>query len=262
MIPSQAQTTPAHGIMARPHVALRDVGLLRGGRPVLQSLSLSVPLDRRVVILGPNGAGKSLLLHLVQGLIAPDLGSLTMHLPSGDKPAGRSEPGRSEPSARLAFVFQRPVMLRRSAQGNIEHALALAGVPARQRQERALAALRRVGLEDAAQRPARRMSGGEQQRLALARAHALAPVALLLDEPTASLDPGAAAGIERELLRIAEEGTGLLMATHDLAMARRLATDIVFLHRGKVLAQGAARQCLDEPADPILRRFLAGQWLE
>ena len=170
------------------------------------------------------------------------------------------EPGGVRP--RLAHVFQKPVMLRRSAAANIEHALAVAGMPAARRPQAALAALTRVGLDYAAGRPARQLSGGEQQRLALARARALDPLALLLDEPTASLDPGAAAAIERELMRMAAEGTGFVMATHDLPMARRVASDLVFLHRGRVIESGPAQRCFAEPRTSPWQRFLAGEWLD
>jgi len=234
---------------------LEAVSVRRGGVEVLARVDLSLPLARRVVLLGPNGAGKTTLLRLVQGLEAADEGRVVLEACGGMPEAAGTAP-------RLAFVFHKPVMLRRSALGNIEHALALAGMPMAQRGPAALAALARVGLAHAADRPARRLSGGEQQRLALARAGALAPVALLLDEPTASLDPGAAAAIERELMRLAGEGIGFVMATHDLPLARRVASDIVFMHRGRVLEAGPASRCLVEPRSPELQRFLAGEWLE
>jgi tungstate transport system ATP-binding protein len=241
---------------AAPCVMLHGVGLQAGGVTLLGELSLTLPLTRRVVVLGPNGAGKTSLLRLLQGLLPPTRGHLSFH-------DGAQTPSRSGGAARrLAYVFQKPVMLRRSASANIEHALAVAGMPRAARRAAALAALERVGLGYAAERPARSLSGGEQQRVALARARALEPLALLLDEPTASLDPGAAAGVERELMRLADEGTGLIVATHDLAMARRMATDVVFMHRGRVHECGPAQRCFESPSDPHWRRFLAGQWLD
>jgi tungstate transport system ATP-binding protein len=243
------------------------VSVRRGVTDVIAGVDLALPLDRRVVVLGPNGAGKTTLLRLVQGLERPDQGRVAFETArradaSANVPADAPLEGRAVPAPRLAYVFQKPVMLRRSAAANIEHALALAGVPAAGREGAARAALARVGLEHVAERPARRLSGGEQQRLALARASALDPVALLLDEPTASLDPGAAAAIERELMRLACAGIGFVMATHDLPMARRVATDIVFMHRGRVLETGPAARCFDEPRTPEWQRFLAGEWLE
>jgi tungstate transport system ATP-binding protein len=242
----------AEGVRTAPAFAeFSQVAVRHGPVSILGVISLRLPLAERTVVLGPNGAGKTTLLQLVHGLAQPSAGRLRTVCAQGlDLPV------------RLAYVFQKPVMLRRSALANIEHALALAGVPGAQRPARALAALARVGLAYAAQRPARQLSGGEQQRVALARAQALAPHCLLLDEPTASLDPGAAAGIERELLRLADEGMGLVMATHDLALARRVASHVVFMHRGQVLESGPAPQCFEAPRHQTLRRFLAGQSLE
>ncbi|MBU6270241.1 MAG: ATP-binding cassette domain-containing protein [Betaproteobacteria bacterium] len=240
-----------------PRVELRAVWVQAGALTLLEDLNLSLPLNARVVVLGPNGAGKTSLLRLLQGLQAPARGELRI-----DAGACGAPPAASTPARRLAYVFQKPVMLRRSARANIEHALGVAGMPRAARGAAALAALARVGLAYAAERPARSLSGGEQQRVALARARALDPLALLLDEPTASLDPGAAAGIERELMRLSQEGTGLIIATHDLALARRIATDVVFLHRGRVREWGPAARCFEAPADPHWCRFLAGQWLE
>ncbi len=228
-----------------------SVTVLRGGVAVLRGLNLSLPLGPRTVILGPNGAGKTTLLQLIQGLSRPSGGALRILAASG-----------VETAPRLAYVFQKPVMLRRSSLGNIEHALACAGVPAARRRALSMRALERMGLAYAALRPARQLSGGEQQRLALARAQALDPQCLLLDEPTASLDPGAGVAIERDLLRLAGEGVGLLMATHDLALARRMASHVVFLHRGEVIEAGSAAQCFEAPRHEIFKRFLAGQWLE
>jgi len=232
-------------------IVLQGAGVRRGELTVLHPLHLRLPLRGCTVILGPNGAGKSTLLGLMHGLIAPDEGRVLASLDAA--PTRRPT---------LAYLFQRPVMLRRSALANITHALAVAGVPREQRAMRAQAALARVGMSYAAHRPARRLSGGEQQRVALARAQALDPHALLLDEPTASLDPAAAAAIERELQRLCAEGVGLVMATHDLAMARRMATEVLFLHRGRVLEHGPASSVFAQPRDPALRRFLAGEWLE
>ena len=251
-----------------PCMALRGVWLQAGALTLLEDLTLTLPLNARVVVLGPNGAGKTSLLRLLQGLQAPARGELRYHAlaPESSPAQASGSPHASAPASvparRLAYVFQKPVMLRRSARANIEHALAVAGMPRAARSRAARAALAQVGLAYAAERPARSLSGGEQQRVALARARALDPLALLLDEPTASLDPGAAAGIERELMRLSREGTGLVIATHDLALARRMATDVVFLHRGRVREWGPAQRCFESPADPHWRRFLAGQWLE
>ncbi|MBP8310924.1 MAG: ATP-binding cassette domain-containing protein [Burkholderiaceae bacterium] len=258
-------------LLAERFAEFDAVSVRHGEVRVLDVPALMLPLSQRTVILGANGAGKTTLLQLVQGLAQPTTGQVRRLSGAGLSGAGLSGAGLSgagrpgtgpTPAVRLAYVFQKPVMLRRSAQANVEHALAMAGVPSHRRAAMAGAALDRLGLAYAAHRPARRLSGGEQQRVALARALALEPHCLLLDEPTASLDPGAAAAIERELLALAADGIGLVMATHDLAMARRLASHLVFVHRGRVLESGPADQCFHSPRHETLRRFLAGQWLD
>jgi tungstate transport system ATP-binding protein len=150
-------------------------------------------------------------------------------------------------------------MLRRSALANIRYALAVNGVPEPDRARLASSALARVGLTDIAHRPARVLSGGEQQRLALARAWALKPGILFLDEPTASLDPGATAEIERVIASIAAEGTRIVMTTHNLGQARRLADEIVFIHAGKAVERTAADRFFDKPASNEAALFLQGE---
>ena len=209
----------------------RDVALVRG-------VSLQIAAGAPTVLVGPNGAGKSTLLRLAMGLIAPTRGRITW--------GGRAE----SDGRRRAMVFQRPVMLRRSATGNIAYALRAAGV-ARAEQPRRLAdILARVGLVHLADRPARRLSGGEQQRLALARALAHDPEVLLLDEPTASLDPAATKAVEDILRDIAQSGVKIVMATHDLGQARRVAGEIVFLLRGEVRESAPAERFFTAPATP------------
>jgi tungstate transport system ATP-binding protein len=159
---------------------------------------------------------------------------------------------------RRAILFQRPVMLRRSAAANIAYALAQAGVPRKVRAVRVASLLERVGLSDLAQRPARRLSGGEQQRLALARALARDPEILLLDEPTANLDPAATRSVEDIVRMAAQSGIKIVMASHDLGQVRRLAGDVVFLVRGALCERGLAGDFLDQPATPEAAAFLRG----
>jgi tungstate transport system ATP-binding protein len=230
---------------------LRGVSLRLGAHAALAEIDLDLSLRARTVVIGPNGAGKSTLLQVLHGLIVPDTGSV-----SGAAPDGRVS------APRLALVFQRPVMLRRSVQANVEHALRVAAVPAAERVRRAMEALADVGLAHAAGRPARRLSGGEQQRLAIARAQALEPECLLLDEPTSSLDPASGAVIERHLLALSARGCGLVMSTHDLAQARRFAQRVVFLHRGRIVEAGDAGAFFQGPRTEAGRRFLAGDWLD
>jgi tungstate transport system ATP-binding protein len=165
------------------------------------------------------------------------------------------------PPLRRSFVFQRPVMLRRSAAGNVRYALATAGVPRRDRAARAQALLARVGLADLAERPARRLSGGEQQRLSLARALARDPAVLLLDEPTASLDPAATKTIEDLIASIAASGVKVAMATHDLGEARRLAGEIILMHRGRIVETGPATDFFRAPQSEHAKTFIAGELL-
>ncbi len=159
----------------------------------------------------------------------------------------------------FALVFQRPVMLRRTVIGNLEHALAMRGVDRRHRSRLAQQALDRVGLAALADRPARRLSGGEQQRVAIARADVLSPRYLLLDEPCAGLDPASTLAIERYLLQRARLGQGFLMSTHDLAQARRLAEWVVFVQQGVVIECAPAQTFFAAPSSEPARRFLAGE---
>jgi tungstate transport system ATP-binding protein len=231
---------------------LRGVCVRVGGVDALADVDLDLPLSARTVVIGPNGAGKSTLLLAIHGLVAA---SGTIRVSGADSVAGRA-------TRRFALVLQKPVMLRRSAIANVEHALRVAGVEAAGSRDRARAALEDVGLGYASERPARKLSGGEQQRLAIARANALAPECLLLDEPTSSLDPGAGAAIERYLLQLSARGRGIVMATHDLGQARRLAEWVVFVNRGRVVEAGDARSFFERPQTDLARRFLAGDWLD
>jgi tungstate transport system ATP-binding protein len=220
----------------------RDLTVVLGGVRALDGLTLTLEPGLRTVVLGPNGAGKSVLLRTLHGLLAPASGTVSWPKP-----------------VRQAMVFQRPVMLRRSALANIRYALAVNGVAEPERAKRASSALARVGLADIAHRPARVLSGGEQQRLALARAWALEPEIVFLDEPTASLDPGATAEIERVIASIAAEGTRIVMTTHNLGQARRLADEIVFMHAGKAVERTAADRFFEQPASNEARLFLQGE---
>jgi tungstate transport system ATP-binding protein len=220
-------------------VLVRDLALIRG-------VSLQVDAGAPTVLVGPNGAGKSTLIRLAMGLVAPTSGRITW--------GGRSQTdGR-----RRAMVFQRPVMLRRSAVGNVSYALHAAGMARATRRERGADLLAQAGLAHLADRPARRLSGGEQQRLALARALARDPEVLFLDEPTASLDPAATKAVEDLLGTIAQSGVKLVMATHDLGQARRLAGEIVFMLRGSVREHAGTERFFTAPATPEAAAFIRG----
>ena len=227
---------------------LEGVVFEAGGHRIIRGISTTIKRGPTSVILGPNGAGKSVLLRLCHGLLAPTAGSVTWNSP--ELPGG---------PRRQAMVFQRPVLLRRSALGNVRYALKVGGVPAREQEDRAYEALCKVGLEAHADRPARVMSGGEQQRLALARIWALRPEILFLDEPTASLDPGATHEIEKVILALDAAGTKIVMVTHNLGQARRLADEILFMHQGRLLERQTADQFLKHPSSSEAARFLEGE---
>ena len=234
----------------RPLLPLRleDVVFTVGGRRIIDRLSLTLEAGLRTVIIGPNGAGKSVLLRLCHGLLLPTWGTITWNAPE--------LPG--EPR-RQAMVFQRPVLLRRSALANITYALAVARVPAAQRWARATEALRKVGLEALGRHAARVLSGGEQQRVALARAWTLNPEVLFLDEPTANLDPGATHEIERVVAAMHAAGTKIVLVTHNLGQARRLGDEILFLHQGRLVERASADDFFKRPASPEAARFLEGE---
>jgi tungstate transport system ATP-binding protein len=227
---------------------IEDVCFDAGGRRIIDAISLEIGAGPRTVILGPNGAGKSVLLRICHGLLAPTAGRVRWNV---------SQPGNGR--RRQAMVFQRPVLLRRSALGNVTYALKLAGVPFGQRGARALEALRKVGLEGVAGRPARVLSGGEQQRLALARVWALHPEVLFLDEPTASLDPGATHEIENIILALHAAGTKIVLVTHNLGQAHRLGDEILFLHQGRLVERAPADRFLKHPASSEAANFLEGE---
>jgi tungstate transport system ATP-binding protein len=227
-------------------VVLDKVSLTAGPTTIVDRLSLTLNPGAPTLIVGPNGSGKTSLLRLCMGLAAPSAGRISW--------GGRD----NAPMNRRAMLLQRPVMLRRTAAANVGYALAQAGVSYHQRAARIEALLARVGLSELAQRPARKLSGGEQQRLALARALARDPELLLLDEPTASLDPASTRSVEEIILSAAQSGIKIVMASHDLGQVRRLAGDVVFMLRGALCEQGAADNVLNHPATPEAAAFLRG----
>ncbi len=219
-------------------LSIEGLGLTEGSTRIIDDASMSLAA-RRSVVLGPNGAGKSTLLRLIHGLLHPGSGRVTWSKPLSQ-----------------AMVFQRPIMLRTTALENIEYGLKLQGHAAPERRRRAAEALVRVGLESITGRPARLLSGGEQQRVALARAWALEPELLILDEPTASLDPGSTREVERIINEIAASGTRILMTTHNLGQAKRIAEEIIFIDRGRIVEQTAVTQFFTLPQTEAAQRFL------
>lgn len=227
-------------------VVLDRVSVRAGSTTIIDRLTLTLTSGSPTFVVGPNGAGKSTLLRLCMGLTSPSEGRITWGGRDDVKPTRR------------AFVFQRPVMLRRTAAANVAYGLTHADYPPEKLATRTVELLERVGLSDLAMRPARRLSGGEQQRLALARALARDPELLLLDEPTASLDPTATRSVEEIIRHAAQSGIKIVMASHDLGQVRRLAGDVVFMVRGTVREQARAEDFLKTPSTPEAMAFVRG----
>ena len=227
---------------------VQGLQIRRNGTALLDVQDLTLDGPGPTLILGPNGAGKSLLLRCLHGLIAPDLGQVVQN----------GLPLTADHKARQAMVFQNPVLLRRSVAGNLDFVLKRQGLGRAERKTRITALLAEGGLEGKARQAARSLSGGEAQRLAILRALATGPDTLFLDEPTSALDPGATQEIERMVLRASARGVRVVMVTHDIGQARRLAADVVMMQGGQVVEQGAAHQVLNTPTSPAARRYLAG----
>lgn len=219
-------------------VCLDGIAVTSGATTILDRMSLQVGHGAPTAVIGPNGSGKTTLLRVMMGLAARSAGNV--QIDAGSR----------------AIVFQKPVMLRRTVAENVAFALQAAGHP--NNAEVIAALLDTVGLSALADRPARRLSGGEQQRLGIARALARRPQLLLLDEATASLDPAQTKIIEDLIGRIARTGVKIIFATHDLGQARRLAGDVVFLVKGRVAEHAPATTFFSQPASEAARRFLAG----
>jgi tungstate transport system ATP-binding protein len=216
------------------------------GRTVLAGIDLTLDGDGISLLLGPNGAGKSVLLRMIAGLQTPDAGRITWA-------------GADRPQGRLAMVFQTPVILRTTVLANAALGLRALALPAAERQARARSALERVGLVHRDGDSARQLSGGEKQRLALARAWAVRPRLLLLDEPTANLDPSATEQVEHIIRSICTDGTRVLMTTHNLGQATRLADDVIFLADGKIQEHAPTQRFFAHPQSDAARRFIQGE---
>lgn len=223
----------------------------RGGRTILDVPSIAFGGENVSAIVGPNGAGKSMLVKTLCGLVAPDEGSVDWN----GRPPFRAG------YRRLALLLQHPVMLRRSALANIVYALVQAGISRADADRKAREALRQAGLETIAGTSARLLSGGEKQRLALARAMALAPEILFLDEPAASLDPASTLRIEEMIARARDSGTSIVLVTHELAQARRLSDTVLLMHRGRIVEHAPTARFFDAPETEEARAFAAGEIL-
>lgn len=231
---------------ARLIARLENVVFTAGSRKLVDGLTFSLRNDGITAVMGPNGAGKSLALRLIARLLLPSNGHVHE---CGIAPRD------------IALVFQKPVMLRRSVNGNLIHALKLHGVSRKERPKRLAELLQMADLKHLSNSPARLLSGGEQQRLALVRALAAQPKLLLLDEPTASLDPQATQAIEMLVLQASNLGTKIVLVTHDIGQAKRLASNVVFLHQGFAHEHSPAETFFKQPQSIEATAYLNGELL-
>ena len=227
-------------------IHLDDVAFAPDGHGVLAGVDLDIGADGITAILGPNGAGKTVLLRMIAGLQTPDRGTVRWN-------------GGEQPGDGIAMVFQHPVLLRSSVLHNAALGLLPLRLPKAQTKERALQTLARVGLAHRAKDAARHLSGGERQRLALARAWAMQPKLLLLDEPTAALDPSATEAVEGIIRRIRTDGARVLLTTHNLGQALRIADDVIFLAGGHMRERAAAARFFSRPQSDEAKRFIQGE---
>jgi tungstate transport system ATP-binding protein len=223
-------------------IALRGATVRFGEKVALRGIDLAVAPGERIALVGANGSGKSTLLRAVHGLLP---------LAGGDRVV--------DGTPRIAMVFQRPFMLRLTVRANVELGLLLQRMPRRERRERAMHALERVGLAAEAGRIGRVLSAGQQQRAALARAWALRPDVLLLDEPTASLDPSAKREVETLVEEFAAQGITVVMSSHNLGQVKRLARRVVYLEHGRLLADVPTERFFNGPLAPEATLFLKGE---
>jgi tungstate transport system ATP-binding protein len=234
---------------ARVLLTLKDVDLRFGAVQALRGVSLTLHRGERLALVGANGSGKTSLLRVLHGLLACSSGAVSV----GPAAAGKASP----PGA--AMVFQHPFLLHLSVRLNVLLGLWLRGVPRAAWRARCDEALQRVGLLELAGRPARALSGGQQQRLSLARAWALRPEVLYLDEPTASLDPSAKREVEMLIETIAAEGVTVVMSTHNLGQAKRLATRVLYLEGGRLLVDLPVERFFNDALSHEAAHFLRGE---
>jgi tungstate transport system ATP-binding protein len=230
-------------------LSLKNLGYSVDGKSLLRDINVTLPEKGITAIIGPNGAGKSLLLRLCHGLL----------LSSGGHVEWQQKDGFADGQKRHAMVFQNPVMLRRSVRANITHALKAIG--SQNATAKTELALERFGLSALKDQPARLLSGGEKQRLSIARAWALDPQVMFLDEPTSQLDPSATRQIEEIIAHLAVDGVTILMSTHDLGQAKRLSQRVLFLHQGRLIADAPTAEFFKNPPTEECRAFVAGELL-
>jgi tungstate transport system ATP-binding protein len=245
-MPDACSPLPARRAESLLPLEIDGLSYFAGDEKLLDDISLTLDSTGISVIMGPNGAGKSLLLRLVHGMLTPDRGEIRWRRKPLDLATRRHQ----------ALVFQKPVLMRRSVAANLDFVLKTRGARYRERRDQLL---RQAGLYAQRNRPARLLSGGEQQKLALARALATEPAVLMLDEPCASIDAASTQQIEDRLLQVRKRGVKIVLVTHDIGQARRLADDVIFMHRGRVLEYSTAPIFFEASSSPEARAYLDGR---
>ena len=231
-------------------LTLSDASVTRRRKTILGPLDIQVSETGFTIILGPNGAGKTTLLRALHGLEKLSTGSATWQVPL------------SVAQPRQAFVFQSPIIMRRTVRDNLAYPLTLHGMPRAAARKEAEQWAANIGLGDFLEQSAPNLSGGEKQKLALARALIRKPDILFLDEPCANLDGRATREIETILKEAQDRGTRILMSTHNIGQAKRLATDVIFLMGGRIVEAAPAAQFFDAPATPQAKALLNGDIVE
>lgn len=237
---------------------VENLSLNFGGRnkaqPLINGMSFTINQSGITAIMGPNGAGKSLTLRLLHGLLIPTSGKINWYQ------KGENSKQTKAIQNQQAMVFQKPVLLRRSVTENLRYTLRVKNITDKNEQQKLIdEALEKAGLEDQAKNPARRLSGGEQQKLAMVRALMTRPAILFLDEPTASLDPNATKAIEDMVLSASEAGTKIIIVTHDIGQANRITDEIIFLNKGQMTEQGPTKTLTTSPTSKPAKQYFSGK---
>jgi tungstate transport system ATP-binding protein len=229
---------------------IRDIGKKYRAVKALDAISLNAQGGKIIVLIGVNGAGKTTLLRTIAGLEKPDNGSIFFN----EKTVTETELRQI-----ATLVFQRTAMFSRSVYDNLAYGLRIRGQKDPGIKEKITEALNSVGLKNFEKRRAKKTSGGEQQRIALARAFLLEPKILLLDEPTANLDPNSARIIEKAILSRKRNDTIIVLATHNLGQAKRLADKVIHMHEGKIIEEATPKDLFDNPQHETTRKFIRGE---
>ena len=228
-------------------LTLQDVSYEKNHSLLLGKINLILESGPRTIILGPNGAGKSLLMRICHGILNPTAGTVHWSIPNAIR--------------YQSMVFQRPMLLQRNVTANIDYVLRLRSMQKKERRLRTIEAMEMTGITYLENTQAYSLSAGEQQRLALARAWATDPEVMFLDEPTANLDPTATHEVENIILDIHKSGTKIIMSTHDMAQAQRIATEVIFLHKGNILERAPVKMFFQNPVSLEAKQFLQGKLL-